>query len=650
MGTIYLTQFRNSRAAPMSDRDSPPRVKDDDEPVGRGGGHLAQSGAPGHDPGHDLEIDIHPGGLAHRPHGDEAGLSRSRSPGGRAFYGLPNRREPPRVGLQMFVAGFNFLSTERDVERRFGRYGNVTEVRIVRDPTGKSRGFGFVAMDNEEDVREAFLLWQLLQLDSGDTAACQQQVEHVLGARVQQADTAPPLRPHASAAALSSIVDASSPCGATPEQPISTLLCHGLLLLDLAQSFSRMLAAQASVLTPGRQPQPPAQLRPPPSSLSPDCLLLHAQELRGLGCADLQLSLLPAPAKFGPGCRALQLDNVLCLGLACQQEGHLLALCRFYCLDLLSETMRQPAAATAWLQSPAAVKLLLDADRAMLLDQVAQASAAAGTQPPPPAAAPPTASANSRSPGPDADSSRSSVGGERGGSKTQCGALQHFLGRQEELCTMTGQGEEEGGEQQEALSPALRGLSPQTRLRDAGDQQQHPGTPSQSPEYAEGPPAVRKEQESRAVSCPLRDAPGSRVTGALQDLGSGDAGYNARQLAASLALALLLYAMYSERQALRRWTGRTLRGPRAALGAVSAAAGDVARMALSLTPNPAVEQRRQGPNIPSPAMCTEAVQAFTGKPGKGAPSLGSREVAIIASVSVVVCCLVVALLAALAAH
>ncbi|KAL6754108.1 hypothetical protein V8C86DRAFT_2711126 [Haematococcus lacustris] len=445
---------------------------------------------------------------------------------------------------------------------------------------------------------QAFLLWQLLQLDSGDTAACQQQVEHVLGARVQQADTAPPLRPHASAAALSSTVDASSPCGATPEQPI-------------------------------RQPGVPPP--PPPAH----CQATVAGAVSGSSSPPLpHTSPQPSPS-----------------GLACQQEGHLLALCRFYCLDLLSETMRQPAAATAWLQSPAAVKLLPDADRAMLLDQVAQTSAAAGTQPPPPAAAPPTASANSRSagPGPDADSSRSSVGGERGGSKTQCGALQHFLGRQEELCTMTGQGEEEGGEQQddrsaqgtaalpavtnrlhpppprqtaspcgaghpqqgsahagsyrwwswtwpwswpssfaEALSPALRGLSPQTRLRDAGDQQQHPGTPSQSPEYAEGPPAVRKEQESRAASCPLRDAPGSRVTGALQDLGSGDAGYNARQLAASLALALLLYAMYSERQALRRWTGRTLRGPRAALGAVSAAAGDVARMALSLTPNPAV--------------------------------------------------------------
>jgi len=66
---------------------------------------------------------------------------------------MPVRREPPRVGLQMFVAGFNFLSTERDVERRFGRYGRVTEVRIVRDVTGRSRGFGFVAMDNDDDVQ-----------------------------------------------------------------------------------------------------------------------------------------------------------------------------------------------------------------------------------------------------------------------------------------------------------------------------------------------------------------------------------------------------------------------------------------------------------------------------------------------------------------
>lgn len=32
-----------------------------------------------------------------------------------------------------------------------------TQVRIVRDPTGKSRGFGFVAMETEEDVQRVRL-------------------------------------------------------------------------------------------------------------------------------------------------------------------------------------------------------------------------------------------------------------------------------------------------------------------------------------------------------------------------------------------------------------------------------------------------------------------------------------------------------------
>ncbi|KAL6754107.1 hypothetical protein V8C86DRAFT_2711125 [Haematococcus lacustris] len=187
----------------MSDRDSPPRVKDDDEPPrDRSASKRDRSISPVKDRSpvrsrsrsprkersrspvrrdrdrvrdrsrsrerrrspspvrrprsrsRSRSRDRYPSRRSRSPPPRRRSRSRSRSPGGRAFYGLPNRREPPRVGLQMFVAGFNFLSTERDVERRFGRYGNVTEVRIVRDPTGKSRGFGFVAMDNEEDVRE----------------------------------------------------------------------------------------------------------------------------------------------------------------------------------------------------------------------------------------------------------------------------------------------------------------------------------------------------------------------------------------------------------------------------------------------------------------------------------------------------------------
>lgn len=53
----------------------------------------------------------------------------------------------------MFVAGLNFISTERDVEHKFGKYGRVRSVRIVRHPrTQESRGFGFVEMDTDDEV------------------------------------------------------------------------------------------------------------------------------------------------------------------------------------------------------------------------------------------------------------------------------------------------------------------------------------------------------------------------------------------------------------------------------------------------------------------------------------------------------------------
>lgn len=36
-------------------------------------------------------------------------------------------------GRNLFVAGFSFLTTERDLERKFSRFGHVRDVRIVRD-------------------------------------------------------------------------------------------------------------------------------------------------------------------------------------------------------------------------------------------------------------------------------------------------------------------------------------------------------------------------------------------------------------------------------------------------------------------------------------------------------------------------------------
>lgn len=43
----------------------------------------------------------------------------------------------------------------QDVIRKFGRYGDVRDVRLVRGPNGESRGFGFVDYNSEDDAKAA---------------------------------------------------------------------------------------------------------------------------------------------------------------------------------------------------------------------------------------------------------------------------------------------------------------------------------------------------------------------------------------------------------------------------------------------------------------------------------------------------------------
>lgn len=41
----------------------------------------------------------------------------------------------------------------QDLEKKFEKYGPVREARIVRNPrSGESRGFGFLIMENDDDV------------------------------------------------------------------------------------------------------------------------------------------------------------------------------------------------------------------------------------------------------------------------------------------------------------------------------------------------------------------------------------------------------------------------------------------------------------------------------------------------------------------
>ncbi|AAS51760.2 ADL160Wp [Eremothecium gossypii ATCC 10895] len=56
---------------------------------------------------------------------------------------------------KMFIGGLNWETTEDNLREYFSKYGNVTEVKIMRDgTTGRSRGFGFLSFADASSVDE----------------------------------------------------------------------------------------------------------------------------------------------------------------------------------------------------------------------------------------------------------------------------------------------------------------------------------------------------------------------------------------------------------------------------------------------------------------------------------------------------------------
>jgi RNA recognition motif-containing protein len=54
--------------------------------------------------------------------------------------------------MNIFVAKLNFKTRKEELEAAFAKFGQVSSVKIVRDKdTGRSKGFGFVEMPNDEE-------------------------------------------------------------------------------------------------------------------------------------------------------------------------------------------------------------------------------------------------------------------------------------------------------------------------------------------------------------------------------------------------------------------------------------------------------------------------------------------------------------------
>ena len=58
--------------------------------------------------------------------------------------------------MNIYVGNISYNSSEDDLRDLFGRFGEVVDVRIITDrDSGRSKGFGFVEMSDDDQAKEA---------------------------------------------------------------------------------------------------------------------------------------------------------------------------------------------------------------------------------------------------------------------------------------------------------------------------------------------------------------------------------------------------------------------------------------------------------------------------------------------------------------
>jgi RNA recognition motif-containing protein len=60
------------------------------------------------------------------------------------------------MGRKIYVGNLNYATSERELEELFSQYGNVASTNIIIDRmTDRSKGFGFVEMEDEQAAEAA---------------------------------------------------------------------------------------------------------------------------------------------------------------------------------------------------------------------------------------------------------------------------------------------------------------------------------------------------------------------------------------------------------------------------------------------------------------------------------------------------------------
>ncbi len=58
--------------------------------------------------------------------------------------------------MKLFVGGLPFSTTDDDLAQAFAQFGSVASAKVITDrETGRSRGFGFVEFNSDDEGRAA---------------------------------------------------------------------------------------------------------------------------------------------------------------------------------------------------------------------------------------------------------------------------------------------------------------------------------------------------------------------------------------------------------------------------------------------------------------------------------------------------------------
>lgn len=70
------------------------------------------------------------------------------------------------MAKKLYVGGLSYNTTQQGLQDAFAQAGTVSSATILTDKmTGRSRGFGFVEMENDEEALKAIDMWNGKELD-----------------------------------------------------------------------------------------------------------------------------------------------------------------------------------------------------------------------------------------------------------------------------------------------------------------------------------------------------------------------------------------------------------------------------------------------------------------------------------------------------